>query len=76
MSEYTKYDDAYQAAVRLGRELRKAGLPENQCDIGLEYNKLFSYYRIFMLPSPANRYGHETQCEVVRLSSPLTEVES
>lgn len=34
-------------------------------DHGLEFNKLFKEYNVFMLPSKQNRYGHELRCEVV-----------
>lgn len=38
-------------------------------DHGLE--KLGSTYRVFILPRPENRYGHELRCEVVRPNEPL-----
>jgi hypothetical protein len=34
-------------------------------DYGLEANDLFKSFHVFMLPSAANRAGHELRCEVV-----------
>ncbi len=71
---FKSYNEAYNAAVLKGRALRDGGMPDKGCDIGLEFNKLFKTYTIFMLPYPENRYGHETRCEVVALGSPLLEL--
>jgi len=34
-------------------------------DHGLELNKLFKEWAVFMLPTKANRYGRDARCEVV-----------
>lgn len=42
-------------------------------DYGLEANDLFKSFHVFMLPSAANRAGHELRCEVVH---PMTSTKS
>jgi len=37
-------------------------------DFGIEHNKLFKTYSVFMLPQKTNRRGHELRCEVVHCS--------
>lgn len=39
-------------------------------DYGVEKNKLFSTFSVFMLPCKENRYGHELFCETVHPSKP------
>jgi hypothetical protein len=34
-------------------------------DYGLEKNKLFNTYTVFILPRMENRCGHELRCEVI-----------
>lgn len=35
------------------------------CDYGLEFNKLFRFYTVRVLPQVCNRYGYDATCEVV-----------
>jgi len=66
MSFYREYNEAFNSAIRLARLLRR--------EVGLEKgdNPLDGKgWRIFSLPKPANRYGHELRCQVVRPDEPL-----
>lgn len=55
----------YQEAVTYARvQATKLGM-----DHGLE--RLGASYRVFILPRPENRYGHELRCEVVRPNDPV-----
>jgi len=56
------YEAAYREAVLKARQL--------QMDVGIELNKLFGTYHVFLLPTPQNRCGHELRCEVVTPTSP------
>lgn len=52
------YDEAYQAACKRAVELgTDQGIEKNQYTTG--------GFRVFMLPRPENRCGHELRCEVV-----------
>lgn len=53
------------ASYRAVRAEAQAKADEIGFDYGLEANDLFKSWRYFMLPQKQNRYGHETQCEVV-----------
>lgn len=54
---HAKYLAAREEAQRKANELGY--------DYGLEANDLFKSFHVFMLPSAANRAGHELRCEVV-----------
>jgi hypothetical protein len=61
MSFYREYNEAFNAAVRLGRLLRR--------EVGLEKadNPLDGRgFRVFSIPKPEHRFGHELRCQVVR----------
>ena len=65
MSFHRKYEDAFNAAVRMARLLRR--------EVGLEKgdNPLDGKgFRVFSLPKPANRCGHELRCQIVRPDEP------
>jgi len=68
---FKSYPDAFNTAVRLGRDLVAHGCPPEQAEIGLERYEIYKEWVIFMLPRACNRYGHETRCEVVRPTDPL-----
>lgn len=57
MAEYRRYEDCKKDAQE------KASVTGR--DQGVEYNKLFGYWRFFSLPNPENRVGHELRCEVI-----------
>ena len=59
------WDDARKAAVVNARAYAH--------DYGIEKVNEFGTkgFRVFMLPKPENRYGHELRCEVVKASDPL-----
>ena len=63
MSTYFKtYEEAFNAAVLLARDLkREVGLEK------VEYPILADncHFRVIRLPRPENRYGHELRCQVV-----------
>lgn len=63
------YEEAYDVAIRRARELLAGGLPADQCEQGIE--KVYNGFTTFGLPRPANRYGFELRCEVVRPSDPV-----
>ena len=53
-----KYRAARAEAQKKANELRM--------DVGLEANHLFQSYTSYLLPSEANRSGHELRCEVIK----------
>ena len=71
MKAFTSYDDCVRAARLLAREQVAQGLPAEDAERGVEYNALYRTWTHFALPRRGNRYGHETQCEVVKPTDPL-----
>lgn len=59
---FKTYEEAYDDAVIKARQMKM--------DVGLEYNSIFKEYRVFLLPPPNSRFGHELRCEVVTPTSP------
>jgi hypothetical protein len=53
------------AKYRAARDEAQRKANEFGYDYGLEANDLFKSFHVFMLPSAANRFGHELLCEVV-----------
>lgn len=47
------------------RSAAQTAANELRMDVGLERNDLFKCFRLFLLPRPENRSGHELRCEVV-----------
>ncbi len=65
MSFHREYKDAFNAALDLARAYqRDAGL--EKADNPLDGKG----YRVWSLPKPENRYGHEARCEVVTPDMP------
>ena len=66
MSErFESYKDAFNAAVKLARELnREVGLIAQT-----EYGR--KGFNVFLLPRKENRYGHELRTQVVHPSESL-----
>ena len=64
-SFHQDWKQAHTAAVKLARELGK--------EVGLEKFKEYNTpgFRVFSLPKPENRYGHELRCEIVRPTDPV-----
>lgn len=57
--------DIGNAKYRTARDDAQNKANELRMDVGLEANDLFQSYTSFLLPSEANRSGHELRCEVV-----------
>lgn len=61
---FPDYHSAFAHAVRLARLLGK--------EVGIEAAKEYGkpIYRVFSLPKPENRFGHELRCQVVTPDEP------
>jgi hypothetical protein len=55
---HAKYLAAHKKAQHMANEMG--------VDVGIERNDLFKEFRVFLLPRPENRSGHELRAEVVR----------
>lgn len=56
---------AGRQAYLIARAEAQAKANETGYDYGIEANDLFKSWHVFMLPTKANRFGHEARCEVV-----------
>jgi len=55
---FKNYGEAYAYA-------RKQTMLLPNYDFGLERNRVFNTFTVFMLPAPEYRCGHELRCQVV-----------
>jgi hypothetical protein len=64
---FPTYHEAFNAGCTLARKLGR--------DVGLEKadNPIDGKgFRVWSLPKPENRYGHEARCEVITPTTPFT----
>jgi len=54
------FKDYHEARAEAQKQANALGF-----DYGLELNKLFRTYTVFMLPRREHRCGHELRCEVI-----------